>query len=61
MAEDAAKVGEDHGANERSTEGSSTLIEQVSVCISVCFILFCYRLGIDAGVRVQSELTCIDA
>jgi hypothetical protein len=35
MAEDAAKVGEDHGANERSTEGSSTLIEQVIVAF-VC-------------------------
>ena len=31
MAEDAAKVGENHGAEERSAEGSSTLIEQVIV------------------------------
>ena len=47
MAEDAAKVGEDHGANERSTEGSSTLIEQVSV--------FVYFSVLD---RVRVQLVC---
>ena len=47
MAEDAAKVGEDRGANERSTEGSSTLIAQASV--------FVYFSVLD---RVRVQLVC---
>ena len=58
MAEDAAKVGEDHGANERSTEGSSTLIEQVSVFVCWTRCVCNLYASVSPSQLATAPLTC---